>query len=419
MMKSNGKGIRLADLKRLMQGRVPPQLVIQITERCNATCPQCGMRAGNAYTRSDLSLDQVKGILDAAATKGVRAVSFTGGEPFLRLKDLAAMINHAVQAGIPYVRTGTNGYLFARPESPGHDDKIRQVVNALAQTKLRNLWISLDSFVPAVHDQLRGFSGLIEGLEKALPIFHEHGIYPSANLGINRYIAGFPQDEQAHEDICDETSDLDKMYWNFLNTFSRFLAFAIKVGFSMVSVCYPMSIDPACGDGLNPVYGASSDEDLVRFTDQEKAVIYRALMDVIPLFRSRIRIFTPRSALYALYRQHSGAESGSRHPCRGGTDFFFIDAAGGNTYPCGYRGNENLGPFAALDLDTRKRTATCASCDWECFRDPSEFFGPFLNGLSSPVGLWRNIRNDPTFYQLWYEDLRYAYACNFFDGRAK
>jgi len=148
-------------------------------------------------------------------------------------------------------------------------------------------------------------------------------------------------------------------------------------------------------------------------------VIYRALMDVIPLFRSRIRIFTPRCALYALYRRHSGADSGARHACRGGTDFFFIDAAGGDTYPCGFRGNENLGPFAAVDLDTRKRTATCTSCDWECFRDPSELFGPFLNALSSPLGLWRTIRNDPTFYQLWYEDLRYAYACNFFDGRAR
>ncbi|NWH05562.1 hypothetical protein [Desulfobacter latus] len=27
---------------RMLKGRMPGQLVIQITDRCNATCPQCG-----------------------------------------------------------------------------------------------------------------------------------------------------------------------------------------------------------------------------------------------------------------------------------------------------------------------------------------------------------------------------------------
>ncbi len=69
---------------------------------------------------------------------------------------------------------------------PGGNDRIRRLVEMLADTPLRNFWISLDSADPAVHERMRGFPGVVAGIEKALPIFHQHGIYPSANLGINR-----------------------------------------------------------------------------------------------------------------------------------------------------------------------------------------------------------------------------------------
>ncbi len=31
---------------RFGRNRIPPQLVVQITNRCNAACPQCGARRG-------------------------------------------------------------------------------------------------------------------------------------------------------------------------------------------------------------------------------------------------------------------------------------------------------------------------------------------------------------------------------------
>ncbi|MBI5894652.1 MAG: hypothetical protein HZB24_01095 [Desulfobacterales bacterium] len=36
---------------RLARNRIPPQLVVQITNRCNACCPQCGMRRGAEIAR--------------------------------------------------------------------------------------------------------------------------------------------------------------------------------------------------------------------------------------------------------------------------------------------------------------------------------------------------------------------------------
>lgn len=68
-------------LKLLLKQRIPGQLVVQVTDRCNATCPQCGMRVSRVFPRSRLELGRLFSIIDAAAEKGIQALSFTGGEP--------------------------------------------------------------------------------------------------------------------------------------------------------------------------------------------------------------------------------------------------------------------------------------------------------------------------------------------------
>lgn len=177
-------------IQKLFNNRLPGQLVVQLTDQCNATCPQCGMRRSEKFPHSTLELDEVKSIIDSAAANGVEAISFTGGEPFLYLDQVIELARHAGAAGIPYIRTGTNGFMFARFLGTRSADKIHKMVEQLACTPIRNIWFSLDSAIPEVHDEMRGFSGLDHGMEKALPIFHDHGINPSANLGINRRIGG-------------------------------------------------------------------------------------------------------------------------------------------------------------------------------------------------------------------------------------
>jgi len=178
-----------------------------------------------------------------------------------------------------------------------------------------------------------------------------------------------------------------------------------------------MSIDPEDGSsGLSPVYAATSPEDIVRFSDLEKAGLFRALFQTIPEFRDRLRIFSPRTSLRALYRTYRGIDRDA-YPCRGGIDAFFVDSRDGNTYPCGYRGLENMGRFWNLDTRRINRNGGCTQCDWECFRDPSELFGPLLEARSAPLKLLRRIRRDPGYLKLWREDLAYYMACDLFDGR--
>lgn len=370
------------------------------------------MRITEKFSRFTLSLDDVERILDCAAERGVTVVSFTGGEPFLYLDELTELIRYADRAGIQYVRTGTNGFTFIEARYHRFESHVRRIAESLAETPLRNLWISIDSAVPEVHEKMRGFPGVIKGIEKALPFLHECGIYPSANLGINRNIAG---EKTAEADRLD--ADGNGLVREFTCALRKFYEFVINLGFTIVNVCYPMSIDGrAKGAGLDPVYAATSTDRLVKFSREEKAAVFKALFDTVSQFRSRIRVFSPRSSLYALNRFYEkGAQS--MHPCRGGQDFFFIDSKDGDTYPCGYRGMENLGKYWDPAWRSLRDRTPCYRCDWECFRDPSELFGPLLQAFSSPLALVAGLSKDPRFYTLWFEDLRYYLACDLFNGR--
>jgi hypothetical protein len=239
--------------------------------------------------------------------------------------------------------------------------------------------VSIDSADPKTHEEMRGLKGVIKGIEIALPILHKHGIYPVANLGINRNIAGLGK-------ISPKITDNTELYQRFREAFESFYNFIIDLGFTMTNACYPMSVKENENTELNAVYGASSQNEVVSFNSEEKIQIYEALMN-----------------------------SEDSLPCRGGIDFFFMDAVSGNTYPCGYKGNENLGKFYDIDINKINNKPFCKACDWECFRDPSEMIGFFAKTIKSPLSTINS--KDPVYRQLWKQDLKYYRRCDYFDGR--
>ena len=389
----------------ILKGRIPGQLIIQYTDNCNATCPQCSMRRTKGYKRSKLAKEEIYKMIDSAAKQNIQALSFTGGEPFIYKDELIDLIKYASCIGIPLIRTGTNGYMFTDWQSPDYEYKVNKLAEELSATNLRNLWISIDSADPKTHEQMRGLNGVIRGIEKALPIFHEHGIYPAANLGINRNTGGAGK-------ISMEMTDKDAFYQEFKESFEMFYDFIISLGFTMTNVCYPMSIDK--NSGMNAVYGATSNNSVITFSKEEKIQIFKALMDTIPKFRSKIRIFTPLVSLYSLIKQYEGNDKFS-FGCRGGIDFFFVEAKEGNTYPCGYRGNENLGKFYDLNIKSIRQKPFCRACDWECFRDPSEQIGFLIETIKNPLK-WKSMK-DSEYVRLWEQDIKYYNQCDYFNGR--
>ncbi|MBU1248147.1 MAG: radical SAM protein [Proteobacteria bacterium] len=397
-----------------MRGRLPGQAVIQYTDRCNATCVQCSMQAHNKTQRYTMNPDDVKRALDAMAQRGVQSISFTGGEPLIYLKDIAGLMSYAGEAGIPFIRTGTNGFIFRNSESANFTDKIKRIADTLAETPVNTFWISLDSADSHIHEKNRGLSGIVKGIKKALPLFHERGLYPSANLGINRYTGG----NSTSTIFAGEGDKMDKerLYQLAKRAFSRFYSSAEHLGFTIVNACYPMSLDSE-NAGNRAIYGATSEDFFIRFSWEEKVILFQALFDTIPEYRSRLRIFTPRYALHTLIKRYGGDMSVG-YPCRGGIDFFFIDAKGMNTYPCGYRGQDNLGKFWDLDLKKLDTGQDCKLCDWECFRDPSDMAGPLLDLFSAPLTLPGKILKNRELAKIWLEDFRYYKACNFFNARS-
>ncbi len=241
----------------------------------------------------------------------------------------------------------------------------------------------------------------------------------SANLGLNRMVGGHATAGLTPHAYPSEKEYLTAFYHRFRDALDRFYHLARNIGFTMVNTCYPMSISQKeLNTGLSAVYAATTVDAVVRFSALEKAVLYKVLLDTIPDHRHRLRIFSPLSSLYRLHRHYlKMGKQGGTFGCRGGIDFFFIDANDGDTYPCGYRGNENLGKFWELDLSTLNPNGDCLRCDWECFRDPSELCAPLLQAWNQSLQLARRMARDRMYRRLWLEDIRYYRACRFFDAR--
>lgn len=400
-------------LKSLYHGRLPGQLIIQYTNQCNANCPQCGMRRSEHISRATLDIDHVKQLIDNAAEKGITFLSFTGGEPLLFLDDIIKLTNHATQAGIPYVRTGTNGFLFRNADDPGFFDKISRLAEKIASTNLYTFWISLDSANPADHENMRGLSGVVQGIKQALPIFHAHGIYPSVNLGINRATGGMDKQPFLENMTPEQFQDA------FQAAFEQFYQFVYDLGFTIVNACYPMSGGDCSEDqraeSINTsIYGAASTNSIINFSDQEKALIFKALFETIPKYRGKLRIFSPRCSLHNLTQKYTEPKA-PLFPCRGGTDYFFVESDKGLIHPCGYR-DEPRNRIPEL-YQRVKPPVECDKCDWECFRDPSDVLGPFADFFAQPFTLLGKMMREPRFFGLLRQDLSYYRACGFFNGR--
>jgi MoaA/NifB/PqqE/SkfB family radical SAM enzyme len=367
------------------------------------------MRREAEIRRIRLPAETVKKVLRDCAENGIEAVSFTGGEPFIDTPEMLKLLDYAGSLGIPYLRSGTNGYMFAPGGEAAGLDRLIPFTESLVKSPLRNFWISMDSADTKTHERLRGLPGVIGGIIKALPVFHARGLFPAVNLGINRCIAGEmipPLDEAGDENIFLE---------NFRRGFSAFFTKAVSMGFTMANVCYPMSFETTDLRRGKPVYGAISDDIMVSFSRRELRLVFKALLEIIPVFRKSIRIFTPLSALYALSR---GNSQELLFPCLGGICYFYMDSRDGHIYPCGYRGDEDMGAsIAELRAPPGGQQPFCKKCHWECFMDPSQLFGIFRHVVRHPLKAYFGKILDRRMLRLWFGDVKYYLACNFFDGR--
>ncbi len=122
--------------------------VIEITDRCNLSCPTCYAMSSPHYGRHR-SLEEVERMLDiiVASEGSPDVVQLSGGEPTIH-PEFFAILDMAKKKPIRHLMVNTNGIRIA--QDPGFAQQLATYMPDF------ELYLQFDSFRPAVLQQLRG-----------------------------------------------------------------------------------------------------------------------------------------------------------------------------------------------------------------------------------------------------------------------
>ncbi|MGR3311629.1 MAG: radical SAM protein, partial [Candidatus Brocadiales bacterium] len=142
-----GMRFLIRSLKMMLHKRAYPVTAnIAITHSCQCRCIHCSADPFIDPTKEDLTVDEIKTVVDGALDLGATLIIYVGGEPLLR-DDLPELIRH-VDKSKAIVMIFTNGILLT-------DKNIKK----LAEAGLATLNISIDSSEPELHDTFRVVPG--------------------------------------------------------------------------------------------------------------------------------------------------------------------------------------------------------------------------------------------------------------------
>jgi uncharacterized radical SAM superfamily Fe-S cluster-containing enzyme len=159
----------------------PIMVNIDLTNRCNLRCPICFANAGARGQVVELSLDQVRRLLDLAG--GTQecpplCLQYSGGEPTVHPQFLE-MVKEASRRGFAQIQIATNGLKFA------HDPEFAA---RAGQAGLNAAYLQFDGLTDAVYEQTRG-RPLLDVKQAALENLYGAGIrtilVPTIIKGIN------------------------------------------------------------------------------------------------------------------------------------------------------------------------------------------------------------------------------------------
>jgi uncharacterized radical SAM superfamily Fe-S cluster-containing enzyme len=155
---------------------------IDLTNRCNLSCPLCFANARKSGYVYEPTIDQVRHMLEVLRNEKpvpCYAVQFAGGEPTMR-SDLPEIINMARQMGFFQIMIATNGMKLAQS---------KEYCRELRKTPLSTTYLQFDGVTEEPYIKLRGFNALPYKL-KALENMRETGLknvvlVPSLVKGVN------------------------------------------------------------------------------------------------------------------------------------------------------------------------------------------------------------------------------------------
>ena len=141
---------------------------VDLTNRCNLSCPFCFANANVQDYIYEPSFEQIVGVLqtlrDSRPVSG-RVVQFAGGEPTLH-PDWFRILTKANEMGFSHVQCATNGLKFAEG---GFAEKSREA-------GLHTLYLQFDGVDPDVYEKTRGRKGLLDIKMKAIDNVRKAGL---------------------------------------------------------------------------------------------------------------------------------------------------------------------------------------------------------------------------------------------------
>ena len=151
--------------------------IVEITDRCNLTCPTCYAGSSPTYGRHR-TLDEVRAMLDAVvASEGEPdIVQISGGEPTIH-PQFFDILDYAKTLPIRHIMINTNGIRIA--DDKGFAERLNDYMPGI------EIYLQFDSFKPHVLTKLRG-KDLSAKRQKALEKLEKFNIHSTLVVTLER-----------------------------------------------------------------------------------------------------------------------------------------------------------------------------------------------------------------------------------------
>ena len=152
---------------------VPLVMSWNVTRECNMKCSHCYINATEKKLAHELTTTEGKNLMDQICQVSKPLLILSGGEPLLR-PDIYELIQYGTSKGLK-MGLGSNGSLI--------DDTVAAKLKAAG---IATVSISLDSHIPAQHDEFRGVVGSWEKAVNACKALRKNNVLVQVNTTLTQ-----------------------------------------------------------------------------------------------------------------------------------------------------------------------------------------------------------------------------------------